>query len=64
MWCFVYDMSTSKSETHVAYNFNSFVKTVELLKVISSHVHCKCDKISEIRYDTVYLPALKSRRDG
>jgi len=34
-------------KVHVASNFNGLFENEKLVKVTSSHVHCKCGNISE-----------------
>jgi len=41
--------------THVACNFNYRFKKEGLLKVTASHVHGKCDNISEMVPDSVVV---------
>jgi len=38
-------------KAHMAYNIESLIKTKGLLKVIGSHVYCKCGSISKTMRD-------------
>jgi len=42
-------------KSHVAYNFNYLFENQVLFKVTASHVHCKCENISETVPDSVFV---------